>query len=89
MTLFDKETRLPVLICACSCSFLTLCASLYYCIDSLRDRLDVSEAKIRNLQEEVKQQEELRQEAVFGLWETINVTEKKCDECIHSCGGLD
>lgn len=56
---------------------------------STEDRVEVLEVEVQKLQEEVKQQEELREEAVFGLWETINVTERRCDECIHSCGGLD
>jgi hypothetical protein len=53
------------------------------------DRVKVLEAQVQKLQEEVKQQEELREEAVFGLWEVINVTEQRCEQCLHECGGID
>jgi hypothetical protein len=63
---------------------------------SLEDRVKALEMEVRIQRDQIvfqnettQQAEELHQETVFGLWETINSVEKRCEECLHSCGGID
>lgn len=58
-------------------------------VKALEMEVSVQRDQIVILHEEIAQQEELREEAVFGLWEVINVTELRCEQCLHECGGID
>jgi len=63
---------------------------------TLEDRVEALKMEVRMQQDQIviihetmQQTEEAHEETVYHLWEVINVTEKRCEECLHSCGGID